>query len=199
MLKGESPQNTKPALMISFGAVNLWTVEKQDLGEHYRWANNDTIRRLVGGAPQPRSFAELETWYQSVLNDPKQEIFSIKTPEAQLIGWAQLCDINFINGQADIGLVVDEAFWGRGVGHDALVALVKYCFEDLRLHRAGAHILSINLPSLQLFKKVGFQKEGVKREAYFTSGRFLDVECLGLLCRDFKCPQAKTELKEFEE
>jgi len=179
--------------MISFGATNLWTLEKQDLGEHYRWANNDNLRRLSGGYPRPRSTHDVEAWYQSVVSAVTREIFSVKTQTAQHVGWAQFSFLNYVSGSAEVGIVIDEQYWRQGYGHDSLVALIKYAFEDLRLHRLSAEILAINLPSKNLFEKVGFRQEGTKKEAYFTSGRFLDVEIFGLLSRDFTCPVPKSQ------
>lgn len=181
--------------MLNFGAVNLWKIEQQDLAHHYRWANNDNIRRLVGGAPRPRNVAELEAWYKTVINDERQEVFTIKSARAETLGWAQLFDINFPNGCADVGIVVDEEQWGRGIGHDALTALIQYAFEDLRLNRLGAEVLAINAPSLKLFSRLGFQYEGTKREAYFTTGRHLDVGMFGLLSRDFNEPEPRTTVE----
>jgi diamine N-acetyltransferase len=178
--------------MISFGSTNLWMLEKQDLGDHYRWANNDNFRRLLGGYPRPRATHDVEAWFQTAINDSSRDVFSIKTPAAKQVGWAQFTLLNYISGSADVGIVIDEEEWGKGYGHDALVALVRYAFEDLRLHRLGADILAINLPSKSLFEKVGFSSEGVRKEAYYTSGRFLDVECYGLLSRNFSCPQPKS-------
>lgn len=178
--------------MLSFGAVNLWKLEKADLGHHYRWANNDTLRRLVGGPPRPRNFQDLEAWHQTVQQDPKQEIYSVKSWDAQVLGWLQLFSLDPICGSVEVGVVVDEEHWGRGIGHDALVAAVKYAFEDLRLHRVGAEILAVNLPSKRLFEGLGFRLEGTRREAFFTSGRYLDVECYGLLSREFVLPRPKT-------
>lgn len=179
--------------MLNFGAVNLWKIEQQDLADHYRWANNDNIRRLVGGAPRPRNVAELEAWYKTVVNDTTQEVYTIKSARAETLGWAQLSDINYLNGCADVGIVVDESQWGQGIGHDALAALVQYAFEDLRLNRLGAEVLAVNAPSLKLFSRLGFQYEGTKREAYFTTGRHLDVVVFGLLCRDFSEPEPRTQ------
>jgi RimJ/RimL family protein N-acetyltransferase len=171
--------------MISYGVINLWKLEQADLGDHYRWANNSNLRRLLGGPPQPRSYPDIEGWYRTLVTDRTREMFSIKTSDAQLVGWTQLFGIDSVAGSAEVAILIDEDHWGQGYGHDALAALLKYAFEDLRLHRIGAEILSINLPSVNLFQKMGFQKEGVKRESYFTSGRFLETDCFGLLVHEF--------------
>lgn len=183
-------------IMHSFGSVNLWKLEKADLGEHYRWANNDNMRRLVGGPPRPRSSHDIEAWFQSTLADSTRELYSVKTATARLLGWVQIFSIDLINGSAEVGVVIEEDEWGKGYGHDALAAVSTYAFEDLRLHRLGAEILAINLPSIKLFEKLGFQKEGVKRESYYTSGRFLDIEIYGLLSRDYVRPQPKSPTED---
>ena len=172
--------------MISYGEINLWKLEQADLGEHYRWANDSNLRRLLGGPPHPRSYPDIDAWYRTLISDRTREMFSIKTSEARLIGWAQLFAIDLISGSADVALLIDEDNWGQGYGHDALTALLRYAFEDLRLHRVGAEILSINLPSINLFQRVGFQKEGIKRESYYASGRYLATDCYGLLVSEFR-------------
>lgn len=184
--------------MISYGAINLWKLEQADLGEHYRWANNNNLRRLVGGPPHPRSYNDIDAWYRTVTADRSLEMFSIKSSSAIQMGWLQLYSIDLVSGTAEVALLIDDEEWGNGYGHDALTAILKYAFEDLRLHRVGAEILAINLPSVNLFQKVGFQKEGVKRESYYTSGRYLDTECFGLLASEFQAhpPRSGRSLDE---
>ena len=170
--------------MFSHGSCHMWKLEKPDLGEHYRWANNDNLRRLLGGSPHPLSLAELDAWFQSLSLDKTQEVYSIKLACARQVGWARLSSIDLLSGSAELGIVLDEDEWGKGYAQDALTALIRYSFDDLRLHRLGAEVLSINLPSIKLFESLGFCHEGTKRESYYTSGRFLDVNCYGLLAKE---------------
>lgn len=174
--------------MLSFGSVNLWALERQDLGQHYRWANDDTLRRLAGAAPTPRSMPAIQAWYETIAADPSQEIYSIKTAEAEMLGWIHLYDIDFRNGSASTGLVIDPAYWRQGYGLEALAAAIEHAFFDLRLVRIQAEVLSMNTPSRGLFEKLGFMHEGTKREAYYTSGRYLNVEIYALLIHEYKRP-----------
>jgi RimJ/RimL family protein N-acetyltransferase len=175
--------------MLSFGSVNLWAIERQDLAHHYRWANDDTLRRLAGVTPLPRSMAQLEAWYASLLNDRSQEIYSVKSAEAEMLGWVHLQEIDIRNGTAAVGVVVDPEYWRQGIGFQALAAIAIHAFEDRRLHRLEAEILSLNLPSKALFAKLGFRLEGTRRESYFAAGRWLDVELYGLLSSEFLWPK----------
>lgn len=176
--------------MLSFGSVNLWALERQDLEHHYRWANDDALRRLAGVSPQPRSMAQLDAWYATVANDKTQDVFSVKSPKAEMLGWVHLHDIDLRNGSASVGLVIEPEQWRQGYGYQALAAVVTYAFEDLRLARLEAEILSMNHPSKALFTKLGFQPEGVRRQSCFTAGRRLDVELYGLLASEFFWPTA---------
>ncbi len=114
---------------------------------------------------------ELEAWLTAIVNSQDEEVYSIKTPDAEMIGFLNLSRIDRRAGWAEIGLLVEPDLWGRGYGHDALVAAVSYAFEDLRLHRLQSEILSINEPSKRLFERLGFIPEGVRREAVYLSGR----------------------------
>lgn len=182
--------------MLSFGSVNLWALERQDLEHHYRWANDDTLRRLAGGVPQPRSITQLEAWCMSVRSDQSQEVYSVKSEKAEMLGWVHLQRIDLRNGTATVGLVIDPQYWRQGVGYQALAATIIYAFEDLRLAKLEAEVLSMNHPSRALFTKLGFAHEGTRRESYFTAGRRLDVELYGLLASEFVWPKKPDRSQE---
>ena len=47
---------------------------------------------------------------------------------------------------------------------DALNLLVKFSFDELRIHQLYGNVLEDNLASICLFKSVGFMKVGLKKE-----------------------------------
>lgn len=112
-----------------------------------------------------------------------------------MMGVVSLMNIDQRSGFADVGVVIDPAHQGQQIGFQAVAAVVIHAFEDLRLNRLNADILSINTPSIGLFKKLGFKEEGVKRECYFTAGQHLDLTNLGLLAREFEKPEPYRRLK----
>ena len=178
--------------MLNFGEVNLWALERQDLGDHYRWANDDSLRRLAGFPPEPRSMIQLEAWFAQLQSDPSQLVYSAKDCQARMLGWVHLHDIDRRNGSASVGLVIDEQYWRQGYGYQALAAVTIHAFDDLRLARLESEVLSMNRPSRALFEKIGFCHEGTKRQAQYTAGRRLDVEIYGLLALEFEWPARPT-------
>ena len=69
---------------------------------------------------------------------------------------------------------------------EALRAVLKYGFEEMRLNRIQAIIDSKNTRSMQLVRRLGFKKEGVLRQRSYFNGRFLDDVMFSLLMTEWK-------------
>ena len=83
---------------------------------------------------------------------------------------------------ADIGLLIGEkACWGRGYATEAIGLAVRYAFDLLPLRRLTAGAYANNVGSIRAFEKVGFIREGVRRQHYRCGNRYVDGVLLGLL------------------
>lgn len=69
---------------------------------------------------------------------------------------------------------------GRGYAYEALSLLVSKLFSR-SCHRIEAEVYDFNARSLALLERLGFKREGVKREAHHDSGGYHDVVVMGLL------------------
>lgn len=118
-------------------------------------------------------------------------VFSIVTRGGEdPIGYVQVANIDRHNRSCDIGMLIGEkAYWGKGLGKEALQAIVRLCFEELGLNRIGGEIYSINPRSIRLFEACGFVREGVARERVLKTidgePRFVDAHYYGLLHREW--------------
>lgn len=82
---------------------------------------------------------------------------------------------------AEIGYALARHAWGQGYATEAMRALVRYAFDELALHRLEALVLDFNVASIRVLEKIGMRREGIKREAYYIDGQFVDLFCYGLL------------------
>jgi len=62
---------------------------------------------------------------------------------------------------AYVGYWIDEAQAGRGYVPEALVAVARFAFEDVRLHRLQVAIIPRNRASRRVVEKLGLREEGV--------------------------------------
>jgi ribosomal-protein-alanine N-acetyltransferase len=59
-----------------------------------------------------------------------------------------------------LGYKVAQAATNRGYTTEAVRAVVRYAFDELRLHRVEANIMPHNTPSRRVVEKLGFVNEG---------------------------------------
>ena len=75
---------------------------------------------------------------------------------------------------AYLGYKLDEAHQGRGYMTAAVGMVVKYAFEELRLHRIEANVMPRNRASLRVLEKNGFENEGLSRAYLNINGVWED-------------------------
>jgi len=85
------------------------------------------------------------------------------------------------NYRAEIGYMLSPDFHGRGIIPEAVNKLIRYGFDDLKLHSIEAVIDPENFASEKVLEKCGFVKEAHLKEAEFWEGKFLDKVIYSLL------------------
>jgi RimJ/RimL family protein N-acetyltransferase len=76
-------------------------------------------------------------------------------------------------GTVEVGIGVLEAHRGRGIGR-ALMAALEGWARGAGIHRLQLPVVTSNAPAIALYRKVGFEVEGVLRESVQVEGRSLD-------------------------
>ena len=107
-------------------------------------------------------------------------------PDDQLIGSITLFNLDFNHRRAEIGYALAREHWGRGYMNEALMALLKYAFEVLDLHRIEADVDPRNTASIKTVEHLGFQREGYLRERWQVNGEIQDAFFYGLLRHEWK-------------
>lgn len=103
----------------------------------------------------------------------------------QLIGSAgiRIRDVGHRNG--DFGYTLDRRFWGQGHATEAARELVRFGFEELKLHRVYATCRPDNHASARVLEKCGLKLEGRLRENKFVRGVWVDSLLYALLEQDY--------------
>lgn len=65
-------------------------------------------------------------------------------------------------------------YWGNGYATEIAKALVKFGFNDLKLHRIEAGAAVENIKSLRVLEKIRMTKEGIRRKILPIRGQWVD-------------------------
>ena len=88
--------------------------------------------------------------------------------------------------RAEVGYALTRAWWGQGIGTEAVRAMIRFGFEEMNLHRVYAGTIADNHESVRMLEKIGFLLEGTKRESSWEDdGTIHDSAMYGLLRREF--------------
>ena len=89
-----------------------------------------------------------------------------------------VCDVTLISRGnlqvANLGYFIDNNYWGRGIGSEAVRALIPRALKVLNLNRLEAVIDVGNRRSVALARKVGMRREGLRRNFYYQNGAWAD-------------------------
>ena len=84
------------------------------------------------------------------------------------------------------GLAVHPDFRGRHLSDEAARVLQRYLLVDLDYHRLQLEVYGFNERAIKHAERAGFVREGVKRQAYWRHGEWVDGVLFGLLREDLE-------------
>ncbi|KGA98397.1 alanine acetyltransferase [Alkalihalobacillus alcalophilus ATCC 27647 = CGMCC 1.3604] len=106
--------------------------------------------------------------------------------DGKLIGMVCLHFIDWKNSSTSIGYFLAENMQGKGIITKTVCVLLKYLFEEINLNRVEIQCAVNNEKSRTIPEKLGFQKEGIKRQGQWLYDHFEDLVTYSLLKSDWK-------------
>ncbi len=85
----------------------------------------------------------------------------------------------------EVGYVLNPAYWGLELAPEAVSAVLRFGFCELRLNRIEAKYMAENHASRRVMEKVGMRFEGITRESMFVKGEFVSVGICSILRREY--------------
>lgn len=83
--------------------------------------------------------------------------------------------------RAEIGYELNPKFWRNSYMKEAILPILIYGFESMRLHRIDAFTDPANIASEKLLHSLKFKDEGILRDYFFEKGKFVDAKIFGLI------------------
>jgi RimJ/RimL family protein N-acetyltransferase len=171
------------------GAVALRPVEEHDLALLATWRNDRERQGEYGDflAIHRRNDRSRARWEDDGLLAESHGAL-IVTVDAEPVGEVQWHTVVYGPGNGvhalNIGICLDPAIRGRGVGGEAQRLLAEFLFAYSPVHRVEASTDVANVAEQRALEKAGYTREGVLRGAQFRQGSWHDMVSYGRLRTD---------------
>ena len=86
------------------------------------------------------------------------------------------CRRNYFSAHIVMGIL--QKFVGQGIGKELFSALEIWAKEK-KLRRLELTVMAHNERAVSLYKKAGFEIEGIKKDSLFVNGKFVDEYYMG--------------------
>lgn len=83
-----------------------------------------------------------------------------------------------------MGYWLDKEHGGKGIMRKCVKVLIDYGFNSLKLHRIEIRCVTNNIRSQNVAESLGFQKEGVLKDAIHHYGEYFDAVLYSLIALD---------------
>lgn len=104
---------------------------------------------------------------------------------------AGLHTVQITGGVAFIGVLVgDKRWWGQGAVAETRAELLRFLFEEAKVHRVWGTPFGRNLPSIYNYQRLGFVYEGaLRQQGRSLRGGPVDLLIFGLLRDEWRARQ----------
>lgn len=161
--------------------IRLRAIEPEDIDLIYTWENDETVWES-GSTHAPFSRHVLT---QYILESMNGDVFSnrqlrlmVENDENRTVACIDMFNFDTFNHRAEIGILVDRKFRGKGYASASVSEFCAYAKANLQMHQLCAEVAASNAVSLKLFEKCGFVQTGLKKDWLYRNGGYEDVAVL---------------------
>jgi len=174
---------------ITGSKVYLRPLERADLNETYlNWLNDPEVNLYLESGLFPVTMSQLNQFYDGLISKGGNIFFAIVEKSSNRhVGNIKLDQINWIHRTAVMGIMLgDKTVWGMGYGSEATKLSLKYAFGRINLNKVSLGVIADNERAVRIYERIGFVKEGVKRQEAFIDGDYRDALWMSILKKEFQ-------------
>lgn len=172
---------------MDFVTTNLLIRESifEDVDSFYVWERMSEVTEFFS-IPYDQTREQVTTKY--IEDKAKEDFrqFTICLKDGTPIGRIVIGDI-IAGWKAEVWriYIADTKLRNCGYGREAMLAMMKYCFDDLQLQRLYLDHYTGN-PAAYLYKSLGFKYEGILRDNCRKNGILYDVHLMSMLKKEYE-------------
>ena len=124
---------------------------------------------------------ETKNWYYKSNPD-----FWMIILDSIVVGYFRLSNYSKENKNIYIGADIAPEYTGKSIATEAYTKFIPYLFTTYNLNKISLEVLHTNQRAINLYNKLGFVKEGIKREEILKNGNWIDSIIMSILKSEYK-------------
>lgn len=101
------------------------------------------------------------------------------------VGYFRLSNYSKQNKNIYIGADIAPEYTGKGIAKEAYKKFIPHLFTMYGLNKISLEVLETNQRAINLYNKLGFVNEGVKREEVIKNGKWVNSIMMSILKKEF--------------
>ncbi|GAU76826.1 GNAT family N-acetyltransferase [Fusibacter sp. 3D3] len=180
------------AFIIKGPNAALRKTKRSDIAQYRKW-NNPKLKAWSMDAPWSEyDLIALINWRKKWLDEGAKlpyKFLEIEASDGQHVGWVVVYHDYADPHMTEVGIdIPEDAYWGQGIGAEALALWIQYLFETMPIQRIGFSTWSGNIAMVKIGQKLGFLEEGRIRRGCMVQNQYHDRINMGLLKEDWCFP-----------
>ena len=110
-----------------------------------------------------------------------RNVFLVAETEGTVAGFAR-CEGTYLKRSAhkvQFGVCVAKDYWGHGIGKQLLKSAISWA-DSNGIKKISLDVLEINVKAINLYKKLGFEKEGtIRADKRLSDGKYYNTIIMG--------------------
>jgi diamine N-acetyltransferase len=166
--------------------IHLRILEEGDIEKTSSWINDPDISDIMGYLPT-KNIINQKNWFNSISFDNTRFIFAICLNEGnEHIGNVGLGNIDYINRHCMFNIfIASEKNRQKGIGKESTILALGFAFKRLNMNKVYLRTSERFIEANRMYQRIGFVKEGIMRQHYFTNGKYEDKIMYSILASEY--------------
>ena len=166
--------------------VLLKPIDESQLQRIAEYRNRPEIKKTL------RSYMDTypsnqDAWLESVVKDNTRSYYLIYFPnnDKKLLGYCGLDKMHFANRTAEISLLIDPGFHGRGIGSATVQSILDIAFNQFNLNLVYADTYTTTY-AYKFWERCGFVQEAKLRMRKYYAQKYYESVILSITNEEYR-------------
>jgi diamine N-acetyltransferase len=155
----------------------------------FRLAGREDISTIAALEQIPEFQSFVGSWameeHLEAFASPDVRYFVAEAANKEIAGFAILRGLASEHHSIELKRIIVKTP-GKGLGRQLLQFLLRQVFEEYRAHRFWLDVFETNLRAQHVYQSVGFQRDGLLRDAVCRDGQYYSLFLMSLLENEYR-------------